>query len=189
MIRDRNIFRQEYKHAQGWWEDLVFPPSTLNNAVGTPPDVASDGTLLFAANVTEEVFIQAQMPHKWLEGSEIEPHVHWAKTTSAAGGVVWKIDYDWKNVGETYTGSLGTTLALSDTEGFTNDDTAHKHSIYAADITDATKTVSSIMLIRLYRDHDDAGDTYGADVKLYQFDIHYMIDQPGSYGEYTKWGV
>ena len=133
------------------WDDLRFPAVAINPpGAASDPDVdPTDGTLLFAAGSTEVVFFAVQLPHCWKMGSAISPHVHWVKTTSAAGTVKWTLSYRWADLGETLS-------AWSD--------------------ADAAK------IARVGGD-----DTYGADAKLLEFDIHYQIDSRGSDTEYVKW--
>ena len=166
------------------WDDLRFPVSAINPpGQASDPDVdTSDGTLLFAASGVEVVFVQAQLPHAWKQGSAISPHVHWCKTTSASGTLSWNMQYKLAEIGGTF-GDFSTadkaTLAISD------GDTANHHALSAfTDIVIPSNSVSTMLLIKLYRDGDD--DTYAADAKLLEFDIHYQIDSRGSDLEYVK---
>jgi hypothetical protein len=166
------------------WDDLRFPVTAINPpGVESDPDVdATDGTLLFDDAATEVIFVQAQMPHEWLMGSEIHPHVHWCKTSGAAGTVAWTLAYKWADIGEAF-GDWSTadtaTLEVSDA------DTAGVHALseFAA-ITVPANGVSSMFLFKLSR--VGASDTYGADAKLLEFDLHYQIDSRGSDSEYQK---
>ena len=97
------------------WDDLRFPSQGIN-----PPGSASDpgieantGLFLFDAASTEIVAGIAQMPHSWLVESTIKPHVHWQKTTSASGNVLWQIDYEVWNNGDTANMTYSNTLFSS----------------------------------------------------------------------------
>jgi hypothetical protein len=172
------------------WEDLRFPASSIN-----PPGAESDpdvdttyGTLLFSGTATEVIFVQVQLPHGRKYGSEIRPHVHWAKTTSAAGGVYWKLDYRWSRIGEVMDAAW-TTIGGS-TPDVSDDDTAEKHALTPLGTIDGTDAELSDMLIcKLSRVHDNAADTYEADVRLLEFDFHVQIDAPGSVQLYQKESV
>ena len=79
------------------WDDLTFPATAIN-----PPGQASDpdwdntkGGWLFDANGTEQLWVIAQMKHGWAQGSDLKPHFHWEKTTSASGTVLWRRIYTW----------------------------------------------------------------------------------------------
>lgn len=70
------------------WDDLRFPVTAVNppGNVSDPDIDPTTGLLLFAHNATNLVYIVAQMPHEWHEGSGIRPHIHWMKTTTAQQG-------------------------------------------------------------------------------------------------------
>ena len=166
------------------WDDLRFPVSTINppGAVSDPDIDTADGTLLFDDSATEIVFMQVQMPHAWKTGSPISPHVHWCKTSSASGAVSWNLSYRWADIGDVF-GAWST--ADKATLQITDGDTEDQHALSEfSEIVPPANGVSSMFLIKLYRDGSD--DTYAADAKLLEFDIHYQIDSRGSDTEYTK---
>jgi len=173
------------------WDDLRFPAQGIN-----PPGVASDptveantGLLLFSPTLTNVVAGVAQLPHSWVEGSVVVPHVHWQKTTSEAGGVLWRFSYDnIVNPGEvsllTYTGLVD---ALTPVNGTPDDNTANRNLISSFGNLDMTgKRVSCCILWKLARIGDDGTDTYGAPARLVEFDIHYQLDGVGSRQEFIK---
>lgn len=170
------------------WEDLRFPASTLNppGSVGDADvdntDTPFIGTLLFTAGGTEIICGQAQMPHSWKEGSTIHPHVHWAPTNTDTGDVYWQFDYDIANVGGTYSGVYSTIFVTDAADGTTN-----KHQLAElGQINMSGYLLSTMILWRLSRIGGDGADTYNADARLLEFDIHYQIDSNGSRQEYTK---
>jgi acetolactate synthase regulatory subunit len=80
-----------------WWEDLRFPltivPDTStafgsNLQVGYTYADPTNSAIVFRANSCftsnpftdgEGVTVLAQMPHAWLEGTELRPHLHWVQ--------------------------------------------------------------------------------------------------------------
>ena len=174
------------------WEDLRSPASAIN-----PPGVASDpdwdttnGGWLFAAAGTELLFFQQQLPHAWKEGSVLKPHVHWQKTTSAAGNVLWQLDYKWAPIGAVMDAAFTTLSASAVVAGTPDGDTANEHLITAlGDIVATGKTVSDMLVMKLSRIGGDAADTYGADARLLEADIHVVLDSAGSIEQFTKAGV
>ena len=109
-------------------------------------------------------------------GSAISPHVHWVKTTSAAGTVKWTLSYRWADLGETlsaWSDADAATLVISD------GDTAEQHALSEfSEIIPPANVVSSMMLVKIARVGGD--DTYAADAKLLEFDIHFQADSVGS---------
>ena len=170
-----------------YYDDLKFPAASAN-----PPGLASDpdfdttnGGYLFDAGSTELLFFAAQMPHAWKEGTGIHPHLHWQKTTSASGNVYWQLDYKMAPIGEVMDSSF-TTLTTTSVVGSTPDtDTANKHLISSFDEISMTgKGLSDMILIKLSR--IGGSDTYGADARLLEFDIHYEINSFGSAQEFRQ---
>lgn len=167
------------------WNDLRFPAQAVNppGAVSDPDVDATDGTLLFAASGTEVIFIAAQMPHGWISGTEIRPHVHWVKTTSAEGDVVWGMKYRAAAVGQTFGAwsaeHSAATLAVSD------EDTADHHALSAFPPITLLGGPSTMILFEIARLGNDAADTYAADAKLLEFDLHYQAGAAGSIQEFS----
>jgi len=171
------------------WDDLRFPVNAIKlRGSGSEPDEETTyGTLLFDNNTVESVFVTAQMPHAWKEGTTIYPHVHWYKTTSAAGDVCWQLDYIICKKGaqfsDTYTTITGATPAISD------NDTARTHALTSLNSSGIDMTgcgLSDMIIMKLSRKADDALDTYGADAALLEFDIHYEIDSFGSDDQFSQ---
>jgi len=172
-----------------YWDDLRFPAAAVN-----PPGQASDpdresttGAWLFAQTGTETLFYWVQLPHGYAEYTEIIPHVHWMKTTSASGDVVWEFGYRKARIGEVMDAAYTTTTASSTVTGTPDNDTADEHLITSfGEIGLTDLEISDMLLIRLSRLGSDGSDTYGADARLVEFDIHYRIDQAGSAAQFAK---
>jgi hypothetical protein len=168
------------------WDDLRAPASSINPAGQTAgADIDStDSTLLFASNATETAAVILQMPHAWREGSTISPHIHASKTTDAAGEIAWQIRYRVIGIGEV----PPDWSDWQDWEVRSEDPGATQtHVLYAfPDITMTGQTLSTIISVQIQRDHDNAADTYEADARLWEFDIHYRSDGLGSIEEFSK---
>ena len=171
------------------WEDLRFPATAIN-----PPGQASDpdfdttnGGWLFAAVGTELLFLIAQLPHAWVTGRDLAPHVHWQKTTSAAGNVVWRLSYKWAPIGAVMDAAFTDVDASTVAAGTPDNDTADEHLITPFTALSGTgKGISDMLVMKLARIGGDAADTYGADARLLEFDIHYEVDSFGSNQEFVK---
>ena len=166
------------------WEDLRSPASGIRVGAVAPADLDSDGGLLFASNATETASTILQMPHGWLEESDVRPHVHWSKTSDAAGDVEWQIRYRVFNEGAvapTWSSWISATGRSSE-PGSTQIQVIETFPEIDMD----GKNVSCMVSIQIQRDHDATDDNYGADAKLWEFDLHYQIDAMGSLAEYTK---
>lgn len=167
------------------WDDLRFPASGINpaGAVANPEvDTATyPGTLLFSGSGTKLVAGVAQVPHAWVAGSGLRPHIHWSKTTSAAGGVVWEFCFAVADIGETFPAYSAWEAGV---DVVPNSDTAEKHALTRFSEIDMTgKKGSTMVAWQIRRKHDAVGDTYGADSRLWEFDFHYRVFGLGSEAE------
>ena len=160
------------------WDDLRFPAQSINPAGQTNGATVDDtesafpGTLLFSHTAVNLVSGVVQIPHE-TKFDELKPHIHWAKSTSASGGVVWEFTYRViGNVGGTagdWTSADNGTLAVP------HSDTANKHALTAFDAIDISGLRPSAMIAwRLYRKPGDELDTYGAAARLFELDFHYQ---------------
>lgn len=167
------------------WEDLRVPVSTVVvNPVNSKPDwvafVGNTRALGFDNAASEWVSFSAQMPHNYLQGSDIEAHLHWSATDGAAGGVRWVLDYTWANIGSPF----GALASLAETSAAAS---ANTHTYCDLEwLTGTGKTVSSVLMCRLWRDVAHTDDDYAADAALLEFDFHYRVDGFGSEEEDSK---
>lgn len=171
------------------WDDLRFPASAVNppGLVADPDFDAVNGGWLFAAAGTEVLFLMAQLPHAWREGTTLRPHVHWQKTTSAAGDVYWRLEYKWAPRAAVMDAAFTAMNATSPVSGTPDNDTANEHLITAfGDLAATGKAISDMLVMKLSRIGGDAADDYGDDCRLLEFDIHYVISSPGSVQEFVK---
>jgi hypothetical protein len=169
-----------------YWDDLKAPATAINPpGAAADPDVSADtGLLLFDAAATEVCFITMQMPHGWVEGSVIVPHVHWHKTTSAAGTVAWRLRYRYSNP-RAVMSAWSDPITATPTP-VADEDTAEKHAISTfGNVQYTDGKISMMWLFELAR--VGSADTYAADAELLEFDIHYQISQPGSALQWTKY--
>jgi len=163
------------------FDDLFVPLTTTRQGSNNKPDFdyTNIGYLFPQNDATEILYLIVQMPHRWKAGSDIFPHVHYNRTS--AGKPTFKIDYSWFNIGSAVA-APGTTLPLA-TEVITyTSGSIHQINQSTAAISGSGKTMSSILLIKLYRDDN----TVSGDVLTYQFDLHFEIDSLGSNSEYQK---
>ncbi len=172
-----------------YWDDLRFPASAIN-----PPGQASDpdfdttnGGWLFDDNSTELVFLMAQMPHAWKEGTALRPHIHWQKTTSASGNVLWRLEYKKAPIGEVMDAAFTTLDTTTAVAGTPDTDTADKHLISSFEhIEKVGGGLSDMLVMKLSRIGGDGSDTYGDDARLLEFDFHFEIDSFGSAEEFHQ---
>lgn len=180
------------------WDDLMIPGFSVKLTGNSPPDLLGafagssllDSYAFDGVNTTEQVFFTVQMPHAWKEGSVIYPHVHVVPVSTNGGDTVervirFSLSYSWANIN----GTFGSPSTINmDTDPFVPNDSQWKQILCkpAAGIDGTGKTLSSMLVCRLFRNPADAVDTYPQDVAFLQFDFHYEIDAFGSSREYIK---
>ncbi len=181
------------------WNDFVVPMTSVKvpELDGDPPKYERYyGKILewnFIAGKLSEVGLTIQMPHDW-DGSTIYPHIHWSPEPDGSGVVVWLMDYVWVNYDvETIPKIFENYAILTAVSPNLTKPAAYEHRIAkfnnANGITPAAGDqdgISSILLIRLYRDAGEGSDTYTAGAFALSFDIHYRSDTAGSREEYDK---
>lgn len=171
------------------YDDLRFPATAINPAgpASAPQADTSIPGLLFDASQTEVVHMIAQMPHAWATGTDLNPHLHWQKTTSASGNVLWRFEYRWCDIGDVMDAAWTTIDSYTTVSGTPDNNTAGEHLITSfGNIAATGKGISAMLLMRLSRVGGSSDDTYGADARLLEFDIHYAVDGLGSDGVWTK---
>jgi len=145
------------------------------------------------ANNEEEVFFAVQIPHAYVEGSNLRPHVHWVPSANGGAGefVKWGLEYTWLSIGDT---GGNTTIVYSDASDADHATTsgdaalvADKHYVSEfAEIVGAGQGMSSMLICRLFRNSSDGDDDYTDDAGLLEFDFHFQKESFGSVNEYAK---
>lgn len=171
------------------WDDIRSPATAIN-----PPGLASDPAFdttnigwLFDHASTELLVFALQFPHGWKEQSVVRPHVHWEKTTNAAGNVEWQLEYKWSPIGGARDAAWTTMTASTSVAGTPDNGSADVHLINSFGDLDTTgHEISDMLLMKLSRIGGATGDTYSADARLLEFDVHYQIDARGSDFQFEK---
>lgn len=176
-----------------YWRDEMIDLAGIN-PVGpaTAPTADPNGEgFLFAGGSTDTVAVLGrQINHDCVQGLAvvIVPHIHWRKTTAAAGNVVWRCEYKIAAPGGDFGEyvQIGTDQILPISATVDND-TAIRHLLTSFGELTIPVSLSSKIYFKLTRvASDTVNDTYGADALAMSFDYHYPADSPGSYEEYSK---
>jgi len=182
------------------WDDLRISITATKLAGAKDPGftvfktngAGSQGVFLywFDAAAEEELYFTVQLPHAYMEGTDLHPHVHFVPSVNGAAGQVvsWGLEYTWANLGDVF----GNTNIIYANAHTPTDSvlTAGKHYLTEfAPIVGSGKTISSMLACRVFRNATGAGgstDSYGNDAGMLEIDFHMQKDSIGSYDEYTK---
>lgn len=154
----------------------------------------------FDPNVTQEVFFDVQIPHGYVQGSQLEPHVHWSPPSDGNPGecVCWGFEYTPSRVGGpwpntvTLSGSQAAPsgVALSGMYHYVTKLGTIPGEVLAPDgVTIEPAPISTMLKCRLYRDTASPTDTYPEKAFLHEFDIHVQLSTRGSDEEFEKHGL
>lgn len=171
------------------WDDLKVAASSVKLPASQTPTWTAMGNgylLCFADQATEgneeRVSFLTQMPHKYAEGTDIKPHVHFQLEDDTDCNVRWELTCDWTNVKGTVD-DVGAVTADCESGGATTDHEVCGLGTY----TGTGKGLSSMFNCTLRRKSSHANDTCNSkDACLMEADFHYQIDTLGSRQEYRK---
>jgi hypothetical protein len=174
------VTAKEFVATERLFDDLRFPALTSKTTgASNVPDIKTfiNGTIGFTFDDTtmEQMYIVAQFPHTWKEGTTVYPHFHYSPLTSNTGDVVWCMEYTWANIDSLFPSSSTSCVV---------DSVANKLNYHLMTpmitISGTGKTYSSIMNIRIYRNASDSRDTLTGDILLHEFDIHHEVYRLGN---------
>jgi hypothetical protein len=169
------------------WDDLRVSPFSASIGAGVrPPNIVkfkdnglgSTGVYVygFDEKQEEELFFEVQLPHSWVEGSDIRPHVHFTTPTQTATTLTWGLEYTWATINGVY----GDTNILSQA---IDCPVAYTHTICPLGTISGTgKKISSILICRVFR---TTGGYVGNGILL-SVDFHIQLNSMGSYNELNK---
>jgi hypothetical protein len=167
------------------WDDMqVIVTAAKLPAADAPVWAAYKGSevLAFKKDATNSISFSVQLPHTWLQGSNILFHLHIAYPIALTGDSVWQMTYSWANIGSDFpaeTTPTKTTIA--------SPNVIDRHQIASmATIAGAGKTLSSIILCSLSRLGNDVADTFNDYIYLVGLDFHIEHDSIGSLSELNK---
>lgn len=176
----------------GLWEDLRVTLVPATKGTNGPPEynfVTDDGlgsigvfTYWYVQTSIEDsiqsLYFTAQLPHSYLEGSDLYPHVHWFPKDNTGGTVTWGLEYTWANSGSPF--PITSTITATDNAPTV----ALQHVITnLGTISGTGKKISSVLMCRIYR---GLNDTYENAAGLLELDFHYQQQGTGSRTQLTK---
>ena len=176
-ISDSNILTTAEPYTQ-----LVFhSQSVVVKGSSDPGRDTTTGLLEFDSSSTEEIAGVAMVPRQWKEGSSISPVVHWSKTTSASGTVLWQWRYRYADMGLDVS---SWSEWLDGIEIKNAGQVAERHA--RSDLPDFTISAETGAVIHWGLRRLGGSDTYGADAQLYALSLNLKLDRVGSTTEFAK---
>lgn len=158
---------------QNRWDDLRMGQAAraVGGNAAALANYNSTGIYVYRYTTGKELFFECQLPHAWNLGT-ISPHVHWVPDTTETYTGTWDLDYVWTPV----TVGAAVSAKQSITGSISGAKTAHQNQYCSiTDITLASPTISSILMIRLALTLSAGTGAY-----LFGFDMHYQRARPGT---------
>ena len=164
------------------YDDLTFELTQTRVGSNLKPDFdyTNVGLLFPQNNTTEQVLFTVQLPHAWLEGSTIYPHLHIVQAQNLQA--TFRIEYKWYNIGDVVP-SVWSTYDLNTYVSPYVSSSISNILRGSNGISGVGKTLSSILKIKLYR----TDNVYVGDLLADQFDIHILKDGFGSQEQFDKY--
>ena len=192
LARQKRL-EQEVQLESPVWDDLRVPYTSFGRMGIKDPDfvkIVDDGSgstgvfgYGFDDTAEEELFFAVQMPHGWVIGSDIKPHIHWLPLTTNAGTVRWGLEL-WQTVrGATPVASTSIISVGATAPGVANEHATAGFGAYGT----ASMGLSSMLLGRLFRDATGAlgTDDFVGDAMLLELDFHIQLERWGSLQEFS----
>lgn len=177
----------EFNGAATVWDDQQINISSVRlPASNMPTWTAYKGSQVLAFSPGEIIYFTAQLSHKYMEGSDIEFHIHTVLPVAGSGAgaenVKWNFTYSWASIDDSFPAET-TVSEEFDVQSRSAD--VHTLDQIAATIDGTDQGISGVLLCSLERDNAMA-DEYGDDVYLVAADFHIEMNTLGSRGEDTK---
>ena len=145
-------------------------------------DYKGSQVLAFKKDAINKIAFTAQLPHAYMQASNIQFHIHITYPNGNAGNSVWQMTHSWAAINAAFpTETTPTAVTIASPASV---DTHKVHDV--ATLTGTGKSISSQVLCSLARLGTDASDTYDDYVYLTGADFHIVKDSLGSISEYTK---
>lgn len=124
---------------------------------------------------TNSVHGTIELQHDYVDGTDLELHLHWSPTTTNTGDCKWGVEYTFANMDATFP-TTTTVTAVQAGSG-----TVNKHQyLTIATLSGIGLTKGAVMAFRLYRDGTHASDTFTGNAFLHRVALHYAVNKLGS---------
>lgn len=165
------------------YNDYLIPGTSTRSGSSAPGfEELSDGLFLPAFNgqaTMEQVFFTWHILHDFKVGQTPTVHVHWTHNNAApTGNVKWNLGYQYAH-GYSRQNFSGTTTVLSTVMAA---GATLSHMITPDDmVLPNNMEVDGMLICRLWRNPNDAQDTFPTDAFLIGVDMHYELGQIGTF--------
>lgn len=167
------------------WKDLSGEFTVRNLSGGNNPTWGTifDNLqgLVFSASTMNQVWVDFHINHDIALGTKVYPHIHWIPLTNASGTVRWGIEYSVaKGHGQQVFHPSVTVYVNHSIPA----NSFKKHFVSEVSEADAIPPTNiepdSFVKVRVFRDANNALDTYPGEVHAWFADLHYQAERIGT---------
>ncbi len=163
------------------WKDLILPVTSVGPGGTTPSPTTLIGNIQCYGFQTGDLIQGSfEIQHDYIEGTDLNVHIHWAPTTTNVGVIVFDFEYSVANVGSVYPASI----VISQT--FTPPGVALQHTIsaFTTTIPGAGRKIGDVVSFRFLR--NATGNAFTGLALVTSIGVHYQCDCLGSNQIATK---
>lgn len=168
------------------WREITSEIDARGSGANDPTFTVYTGTNFYAHQFSEttmqQVYVTYHVPHDYVPGTDIYLHVHWsnAAATPNTGNVIWGFEYSYAKGHNQAAFPASTTVTVTQACPATR----YQHNIAETTaITISELEVDGLIMVRVYRDAADGGDTCTDAVFLHTSDIHYQSTNMATKGK------
>ena len=178
------------------WRDLLGRVSVRGTGAADPALTIYRGSnrqFQFSNAITNEVFLEIHLPHDYVMGSDVYLHTHWSQIAVDSGGpagvpgnVKWSFDLLYAKGHNQGAFSAPITAFVTQTASGTQ----YQHMIAEVQISSSTPSATQlssstlepdgVLLVRVWRNPNDAADTLNQAPFLHFADLHYQSTSIGT---------
>lgn len=159
------------------WDDVTLPASRISAAPGSNPPAydATERCHKFAQGLDRDVDLSFEIQHSYVEGTSVYLHIHGFNSTNGAGNV--RVIVKWRVL------TAGIAPPAFTTDAAFTYASGSSLNVYLTDlktVSDATSKINSVFQFNVQFARNNVADTYGGDVYVATYGIHYQKNTVGS---------
>lgn len=163
------------------WKDLILPITSVGPGGSNPAATTIVGNIqAYGFQTGDLVQGSFEIQHDYIEGTDLNVHVHWIPDNVSTGAIVFNFEYTVANVGSVV--PAATVISQSFTPpGVVNQ---HTLSAFTTTIPGTGRKIGDVVSFRFSR--NATGNAYGGLALVTSIGVHYMADCLGSNQIATK---
>jgi len=179
---DTNLTEITTRTGDGW-ADIVSELFVRDSAAAPIATPFRSGLVgwEFPPSEMREAYSNFHMPHTWMPGTMIYPHIHFSVQTNNSGVVRWGFEYTWARRHDSTGQIVFPTSTVTYLDFTVPANSAYTHFVaevpQGQGIDGTNLEVDALILMRIFRDGGTAADTFPDGVWGLTADLHIEVDR------------